>query len=63
MGQNRKHTWAKIEKQANKSDWDKTCMMFESKVCIHSARDSDLAYVIEEDLLKLSTNFLGWSKL
>ena len=32
-------------------------MIFESKICIHSARDSDLAYVNEEDLLKISTNF------
>ena len=33
-------------------------MLFESKICIHSAKDQDLAYVIEEDLLKISTNFL-----
>ena len=57
MGQNRKYTWVKIEKQVNKSDWDKTCMIFESKICIHLARDSDLAYTTEEDLLKISTNF------
>ena len=55
MGKNRKHTWVKIEKQVNKSDWDKTCMILKSKICIHSARDSDLAYVNEEDLLKVST--------
>ena len=57
MGQNRKHTWAKIEKQVNRSDWVKTGMIFEGKICIHSARDSDLAYITEEHLLKISTNF------
>ena len=56
MGQNRKHTCVKIENQVNENDWDKTCMIFESKICIHSARDSDLAYVNEEDLMKISTN-------
>ena len=57
MGQNRKHTWVKIEKQVIKSDWDKTCMIFEIKICIHLARDSDLACTTEKDLLKISTNF------
>ena len=47
----------KIEKQVNKSDYDKTCMIFESKICIHLARDSDLALTSEKDLLKISTNF------
>ena len=45
-----------IKKQVNKCDRNKTCMIFESKFCIHSARDSDLAYVNEKDLLKISTN-------
>ena len=52
-----KNTQVKVEKQVNKSDWDKTCMVFESKICIHLARDSDLAYTTEEDLLKISRNF------
>ena len=43
IGKNRKHTWVKIEKQVNKNDWDKTYMIYESKICIHLARDSDLA--------------------
>ena len=47
----------KVEKQVNKSDWDMTCMISEGKICIHLARDSDLAYTTEEDLLKISTNF------
>ena len=47
----------KIEEQLNKSDLDKTCMIFESKICIHLARHSDLAYITEEDLLRISTNF------
>ena len=47
----------KIEKLVNESDLDKTCMIFESKICIHLARDSDLAYITEEDLLRISTNF------
>ena len=34
-----------------------TCMISEGKICIHLARDSDLAYTTEEDLLKISTNF------
>ena len=47
----------KIEKKVNTSDLDKTCMVFKSKICIHLARDSDLAYITEEDLLKISTHF------
>ena len=47
----------KIEKQVIKSDWDKTFMTFEGKICICLARDSDLAEISEEDLLKISTNF------
>ena len=33
-----------------------TCMISEGKICIHLARDSDLAYTTEEDLLKIFTN-------
>ena len=60
MGQNRLHKWVKMEKQLNKSDWDKTCMIliFESKICIYMARGSDLAYFTDEDSLKSSTIFL-----
>ena len=33
-------------------------MILKSKICIHLARDSDLTYITEKDLLKISINFL-----
>ena len=47
-----------MKKQVTKSDWNNICVIFESKICILFARDSDSAYITEEDLLKISTNFL-----
>ena len=41
----------------SKSDWDESYMISKSKICIHMARDWDLAHISEEDLLKISTNF------
>ena len=46
----------KKKKQVNKSDLNETWMICERKICIHLIRDSDLAYITEDNLLKISTN-------
>jgi len=43
-----------------------TYIIFENKICIHLARNPHVANFTEENILKISTNFLstdrGWSK-
>ena len=52
----------------NKSEWDGAYIIFESKICISKARNSDLALITEEDKLKIYTIFFyvhwqgpGWN--